>query len=67
MESSEVNVGGYIHTFTNTRAERDARVTAGRKEAAEEEREEDEEEGGLGACVDRRKTSEVELTKIENL
>lgn len=45
---------GYIHTFTNTRAERDARVTAGRKEAAEEE-EQEEEEGGLGACVDRRK------------
>lgn len=40
----------YIHTFTNTR---DARVTAGRKEAAEEE--EQEEEGSLGACVDRRK------------
>lgn len=43
-------------------------MTAGRKEAAEEEQEEDEEEeGGLGACLDRRKTSEVELTKIENL
>lgn len=47
MGGSEVNVlDTYTYTHTNTRSERDARVTAGRKEAAEEE----EEEGGLGTC-----------------
>ena len=29
--------GIHTHTYTNTRAEEDARVTAGRKEAEEEE------------------------------
>ena len=42
-------------------------MTAGRKEAAEVVEEEVEEEGALGACVDHRKTPEVELPKDRNL
>lgn len=46
MGGCEVNVRD-TYTYTNTRAERDARVTAGREEAVEEE------EGGVGGsrCV----------------
>lgn len=40
MGGCEVNVRD-TYTYTNTRAERDARVTAGREEAVEEE-------GGVG-------------------
>lgn len=43
MGGREVHGCARTQTHTNTRAERDARVTAGRKEVEEEE----EEEGGV--------------------